>query len=229
LTSLSPDVISIEPGHWTFAGSSLSIETIDCTSGELKSYLTSAQNAVNDVGAVDQAGDDASQLVSLAKLNGAIQTKCAAGDLWAFDSDDARLRLAVSSDSPPRLLAAAFGARVKERWQVTILDSHAQQPQSLLPMPDDAKVSCARHGDRGDVHMQLVTTAEPAKQLLRLWQDNGWETKHTPWGEAGSFSFFCVKDERVVYAWSQTDTGSRTIMVTRPPKASGQIQTRDEL
>ena len=64
-----------------------------------------------------------------------------------------------------------------------------------------------RSSDSEELMMEIVQLdANPAK-LLAAWRESGWEIRHSPWGEPNSFSYLCVKNGRVVYAWSQqTDT-----------------------
>ena len=77
----------------------------------------------------------------------------------------------------------------------------------LLPLQAQAKRMCGRWSDSEELMMEIVQLdASPAK-LLAAWRESGWEIRHSPWGEPNSFSYLCVKNGRVVYAWSQqTDT-----------------------
>jgi hypothetical protein len=209
------NVLSFESGYWSFAETRMSFSSSHCRDSELKDRMSEAMSgtALQDSGA-----SDASQLIKFAKASGATRQRSDDGVVWSSASDQLRLKLLVSESEPPLLLSAALATKDSDQsgdqWQLTTLKTREQNSEKLLPFDSVAKISCTRSDEQGRPQMQIVSTSTSARQLLTLWKNNGWQIKHTDWGASDSFSFLCIKDDRVVYAWSASDFGPRTVMLT---------------
>ena len=201
-----------DAGYWSFPESELSVQRSRCSDSELDERLSRISQITSA-----PTSHDATHLMSLAKSNGATQAETAAGTLWSLDNSDLRLRLLTSDSESPMLVAAVVATRAEDGWDSIRLQSRPEAPagQNLLPLPGDAMPSCSRRSEAGELSMQLVSTTATARQLLGLWIDAGWEIRHTPWGDPSSFSYLCVRNDEVVYAWSAESATPRTLMLTR--------------
>lgn len=209
------NAISLDAGYWSFAKTKMSFANTHCHDSDLDSRLAEAMTVVAQP---DSESTDAAQLIQFAKSSGATSQRCPNGIIWSTESDQLRLKLLVSESQPPKLIGAALATRDFQQsdgqWQLTTFKTRNHKASTLLPFDAAAKISCTRCDDLGRPQMQLVSTSLAAPSLLTLWKDNGWQIKHTAWGANDSFSFLCAKNDRVVYAWSSSDLGPRTIMLT---------------
>ena len=216
-----PRLLMPAAGHWSFADTELSIEQTWCSQQELTQRLENLY-AIDD--SPGGSGRDASELVALAKLNGATRTNCKAGWAWTFEDSQLQLCLVTTNSKTPQLKAAAFAMRGNERWQLTILKPQPPLDDHLLPLPVDTmtadvltaetQATCVRRGEDGELQMELISTTLSDEQLLAHWRRCGWEVRHTSWGAADSFSYLCARGDEVVYAWSDGTLGRRTLMLT---------------
>ena len=234
-----PDLLVPEPGHWTFPNTDLSTEKISCTEHELARRMKSLQS-LGDLPL--DTNRDASHLVELARLNGATQSSCDSGMAWTFADDHIQLCLVTTDSKTPQLQAAAFAMKEAERWQLTILKPRPFRTAHLLPIPNkpttksisnaapaESETVCARLNEAGELQMELVSTSISGEQLLDHWKHCGWEIRHTPWGSAESFSYLCAQAEEVVYVWSESMTGSRTLMLVRSSGSSKNTAAKSRL
>ena len=206
-----PESLIPAHGFWTFADAEMSIEQVSCSEGELNRHT---QEILSSKPLPMDAKQDASQLIAMAKSNGATQTECIAGTAWEIDTPSLRLCLLASKSKTPFLVAAAIAFADGDRWQLTKLTPKRSQSDRLLPLPADAQTCCTRQNDSGELQMELVNTSTSGEHLLRLWRKNGWRPQPSPWSTSESFSYLCVRGEEVVYAWSESLVGSRTLMLT---------------
>ena len=206
-----PQLISPTAGYWSFTDSDLAVQKSTCSQDELRQQME--RLIAIDVN-TKSLNHDASHLVALAKSNGAIGSDCQAGLAWSFQNHELQLLLITTDSDSPRLIAAACASKNGERWELTTLKPERHVDDHLLPLPTDAKICCNRRSNTGLLQMELVSTSRTAEQLLDLWQRSGWTVQHTPWGPADSFSYLCARDEEVIYAWTDSTTGSRSIMLT---------------
>ncbi|MFK7769463.1 MAG: hypothetical protein AB8B55_19775 [Mariniblastus sp.] len=221
-----PRLLMPAAGHWSFAETELAVEHARCSPQELTrrvNSLYSMQGASNDSNR-DDSNRDATELVALAKMNGATRTNCEAGSAWVIEGPQLQLCLITSKSTTPQIIAAAFAVRSDQQWQLTIVKPQPQLDDHLLPMPADSattetKTACVRRSESGELQMELISTSLSAKQILDHWRDCGWNIRRTPWGTANSFSYLCDCGDEMVYAWSESSTGSRTLMLT---SASGE-------
>ena len=217
LSDTIPDLMAPAAGRWNFAQSELSIERVTCDDQELNTRLESLQSS-NSNNCLDY---DASELVAMAQSTGTTQTTCEVGSVWSFEDDQLRLCLVTTATNPPRLNAAAIAVPDSDRWQLTVLKPQPPRDDHLLPLPaateaneTATQTSCSRCSETGELQMELVSTSLTGNQLLTHWQSHGWNIQHTAWGTADSFSYLCRRGEKVVYAWSASATGKRTLMLT---------------
>lgn len=206
-----PDVLMPSDGYWSFTDSDLSIQKIYCDDAALQIQMDNML-IVQDSSAVSSL--DASHLVALAKSNGAFRSDCPAGSIWISDYSNLRLRLVTTNSDRPCLVAAAFAIREDQQWQLTMLKPQWHESDHLLPLPADARTICTRRNEAGQLQLELVSTAQSSERLLTQWGSDGWDIRHTSWGSADSFSYLCARGDEVVYAWSNSAAGSRTIMLT---------------
>lgn len=207
-----PDLSMLIPvgGFWSFADVDLSIRQICCSEDELNRQMESLL-AID--GSLVSSNHNASQLIAIAEANGATRHGCPAGSVWKFDNAAFQLRLITSNSGSPGLIAAAFAIRYGKQWRLSILKPKRQSQDNLLPLPSDAKPICSLRGDTGQLQMELFSTSQSDRQLLEMWQLDGRDIRHTPWGSADCFSYLCVCGEEVVYVWSDSTAAPRTIML----------------
>ncbi len=214
-----PETLIPAHGFWTFADAELSIEQFSCDQGELNRHIQELLSSKALPIDTKDTKQDVSQLVALAKSNGATQTNCTAGTAWEIDTPAFRLCLITSKSNTPLLVAAAIAFPGGDRWQLTKLTPERCQNDQLLPLPVDAQTCCTRRSDSGELQMELVTTSMTGEYLLRLWRQNGWRVDPSPWSTSESFSYLCTRGEDVIYAWSESLVGSRTLMLTSTTNA----------
>ncbi len=209
-----PDQWLPSDGYWSFANTDLSVQTIGCDDVELERRL---ENLLAMEGSETVSKPDASHLVALAKSNGATRQACPAGWLWEFAQAGIRVRLVTTDSNQPCIVVAAVAIRDAEQWQLTMFKPQPPLSDHLLPLPAEARTICARRNDANALQMELIDTSQTAEQLLARWRSAGWDIRHTPWGDDQSFSYLCVRGDQVVYTWSNTAAGSRTIMFSSSP------------
>lgn len=218
------NIFCLEPGHWNFNGSNLAIGRHNCDDRQAKEYL----DHFPGTGSFESDCGDAVHLVALAKLNGATQSQHESGVLWTADDAESRMRLLVTDSATPKLLAVAVATKLNGRWDVTITNSKEKANGYLLPMPAKTDVACSRRNEAGEIQMQLLETSLDREQLLNQWRESGWEIRHTQWGSADSFSYLCVKNEQVVYAWSNVDRGKKTLLLSSATTSNTSSQFKQQ-
>lgn len=213
-TSESDPFVSLMPqaGHWSFAGSSMTIQKSVLTDGQVATRFADRKfiaSAFSD--------HDATDLVALAEVNEAERTIVGSTAIWVLEKPAVRLRLVTSLTEPPMLVGAMVATKHGNEWEAIDLQpkGEASADCHLLPMPADAKTQCARTTEDGELVMQLVQTSRTSADVLDNWKQSGWDVRQTAWGSNDSFSFLCVKGDDLIYAWSPGDAESRTIMLTR--------------
>jgi hypothetical protein len=210
-SSLGANLI-LANGAWSFDGSSLTTQRITCDEAQLAIEL----KAANSWSAEDNSlRYNASELVQLAKDNGATRTTCLAGSMWSIDSPLQRVRL-VTTRSDNVLVGAIVASRTDSNWEVLTVAAKAfSSHEHLLPMSSNCQTQCTRRGRDGWVQMEIISTCLSGKQLLAIWKNDDWQIRHTGWGSADSFSYLCVRGTETIYAWSDSTEGRRTVMLSR--------------
>ena len=92
----------------------------------------------------------------------------------------------------------------------------------LLPLDASASQICGRWSDDDRLLVELVKLETDCDDLVRTWKEAGWEIQHTLWGDSHSFSYLCVKDGTVVYAWSAQSKFITQLMLSSSPDVTVQ-------
>ncbi len=95
-------------------------------------------------------------------------------------------------------------------------------PTHLLPLDASASQICGRWSDDKHLLVELVELETDCDDLIRTWKEAGWEIQHTLWGDSHSFSYLCVKDGTVVYAWSSQSKFITQLMLSSSPDVTVQ-------
>lgn len=132
--------------------------------------------------------------------------------------DQPAFKAAIERDADSEPTAATIAMRNGEAWQVLKLDAEGKPETAphLLPLDPSAKRICGRWAN-DQLLMEFVSVNARRKELLDQWKQDGWEIRHTAWGDAHSFSFLCVKDGNVVYAWSQNPHQIQSLLLSSSP------------
>jgi hypothetical protein len=135
--------------------------------------------------------------------------------------DQPTLKAFVEMNENSVVSAATLAMKVEKQWQVlTVGPADAQQTTPhLLPLTTSQRV-CGRWSDDDRLLLEIVSLNSSRGELLAAWRKAGWQIRHTAWGGLDSFSFLCVKDGQVVYAWSQQPLKIESLLLSRSPDAT---------
>jgi hypothetical protein len=212
-----PNLLATAPGHWSFAGTPISIQQSRCTQDQVQQQLDSLKTVQLED---HDSAPDVSRLVQLARSGQAQPSAHPFGQAWALNNEQVQLYLVASTEDPPRLIAGGFAVRDHQGWQLTIVKPQSDTLEHLLPLPADARRQCARIGDSGQLQLELVTVSNSMQALIRQWQSDGWKVKPAPWNRGNGVSYLCTRGAELVYTWSQQFDGRRTIMLSAPDTAN---------
>lgn len=213
----APELIPMKPGSWSFANSELSILRRDCDDAELEVALAKFRDPESFE---TTHPHDAQFLVELAESYQAkrVQLRSTKTNqdlfIWQVDESNFRLRMATSNDARPTLMGLALATQLEHGWQLTVLKPRTEGSHHLMPFPGDATTICSRRNRVGELQFELVETTQSDSELLQHWKQQGWELKRTPWGGNNDFSFMCIRNEKAIYAWSDSNSNNQTIMLT---------------
>ena len=206
-----PNPLGFEPGSWTFADSPVSIRQSMVTTEQVREQLES----LPDVRLQDAiAAPEIERLIELIQSSGANRVEQADRQVWVLDNEQVQFCLVATKEESPKLIAGGFAVYHDNQWELTVVQPAPRQADFLLPMPADARIECARTGLTGNKQLEIFTVAESKSSLIQQWQSHGWKVTPTPWNRDDGFSYWCTRNEKLVYAWSQHDTGSRTLMLS---------------
>lgn len=208
-----PNPLGFEPGSWTFADSPVSIRQSIVTTDQVREQLESLpdfrlQDAI--------APPEIQRLIELIQSSGANRVEQADRQVWVLDNEQVQFCLVATQEDLPKLIAGGFAVCHGNQWELTVVQPAPRQADFLMPMPAEARIECARTGLTGNKQLEIFTVTESKLSLIQLWQSHGWQVTPTPWNRDDSFSYWCTRDEKLVYAWSQHDTGPRTLMLSSP-------------
>ncbi len=206
-----PNLLGFEPGCWTFTDSPVSIRKSMVTTEQVREQLESLsdvrlQNAI--------AAPEIDRLIELLQSSGANRVERADRQVWVLDNEQVQFCLVATREDSPKLIAGGFAVCHGNQWELAVVQPAPRQTDHLLPMPADARIECARTGLTGNKQLEIFTVAESKSSLIQRWRSQGWQVTPTPWNRNDGFSYWCTRGEKLVYAWSQHDTGSRTLMLS---------------
>jgi hypothetical protein len=206
---------AMKDGRWMFAGSELTTKTSTLSTSRLDAELQRIEQTHD----TSVANVDATDFIELATAYGMLATREDDTTIYRLDEPQRRLRLIVRHDeTTTKLVVAALATTIDgEHWQVHSLASasgNTSNNQHLLPLPSAATSSARRVGDDGQLQMEIVTVPAAKSQLLNDWQAAGWSVQHSDWGSKDSFSFLCVKNNQLVYAWAIGDSNQLILSKT---------------
>ena len=128
------------------------------------------------------------------------------------------LKAFLDTDKNGDVTAAKLAMKAGNNWQVVELtDAEPSQAKAnLLPLRSSKRI-CGRWSNDNRLLLEIVAINSQRQELLDAWRGAGWEIRHTVWGGHSSFSFLCVKDGQVVYAWSQQNENITSLLLSSSP------------
>ncbi len=135
--------------------------------------------------------------------------------------DEPSLKARVALGTQGEISAATIAVPSPgDRWTLLELTPGCK-PQSdgmhLLPLDQEAKQLIGRWSKDHQLLMELVSLDTDRDVLLSRWRSAGWQVRHSGWGSPSSFSFLCVKQGTVVYAWSKQVARINSLLLTSSP------------
>lgn len=214
LTFAHPSLLLPQDGFWSFGESSLDIQSRHVSTRQLEEQLDRQLSPANHT-----ASDiDASPLIALAQLNNAVRKDVESVSTWTIQNDGLRVLLSASQTEPPYLITALVAQKTGDNWELFEFGKQKAvnlDSGHLLPLAQNSVRLCSRRSTKGHLLMELIQVNAPGTSLLQLWRDAGWQIRHSQFGSQRGFSYLCVKDNRVVYAWSATANGTRMLMLSK--------------
>ena len=219
-------LVNIESGYWSFTNSELAIQRTKCTQAELERQIIRLMKIETIPG---NAFYDATQLVELAKLNGAKKADHPVGIVWTLQDSKTHLKLVVSNTEQPTLVAGMLALDRGGSFELTTIKARQLELGHLLPLPIDAQTICSRIDDTGKLQLEFVTTSSTGKLLLMQWQNAGWDLSPTPWQANNSLSCICTKGNQSIYAWSESESDSIMMLSRVNTSRKGARKSYNEL
>ena len=208
---VKPSMLLPQDGFWSFEDVGFDIQSRRVSPHQLDEHFSTATTdlVLTDI--------DASPLIALAEAHNAIRTDGKSESTWTVRLNSFRAVLVASQSEPPRLMTVCAAQKTGTGWELFELGKckSATSSDHLLPLPTSSIRQCSRQSPSGELLMELVQTAASADSLLRQWGEQGWDIRQSDFGPDLGFSYLCVKDATVVYAWSAANCGPRTLMLSK--------------
>lgn len=225
-TSLdSPAIMLPLAGHWSFAELDWSLRSENSSTSDVAERFATlaAQPAPNNVDSLPDVSPELVRLVEGLKIG---PTERNGNRIYRLEQPQLKAQLIIRP-AGGQLKAVSLAVAYRQdsdSWR--LLDFTPQRSAGgaasnnacLLPVPIGSKRCGGRFTDDGQALLELVAVDSTAKGLFALWNDAGWECRHSGLAGAAQFSYLCVRGKEVIYAWSaDPPTAIRNLMLVRTP------------
>lgn len=214
----------LEPGQWTFGGTSVDLQFAEVTLEALAVRAVQWPTLPASLPPQQQPERQTLDLLKALPMRETVQ-----GNIRRLQWGNASL-LATAFVSvvhgEERLLsgwvAMAESDSTAKLLAFTPMDQRHNHSQPLLPYGADAQVIAARHDLRGHRNCDIVKLTAPLPQLIDKWKRAGWSIEPLPL--AGKDAWLCVRRSEQLWAIAPSaDSNHDVLIVTRQSVSSNDL------